>query len=174
MTKRALISVYYKDKIVEFAKGLRELGWELISTGGSYKILKEAGIDVFEVSEITEFNEILDGRVKTLHPKIHGGILYRRDDDSHVKTMQDLNMGSIDMVVNNLYPFEQVLNKENATHEELIENIDIGGPSMIRAAAKNYKDVITVVDYNDYDEVLNNLKNGGVNNSYRLKLAGKA
>lgn len=136
MTKRALISVFEKDGIVDFAKKLTDLGWEIISTGGTYKLLKQNGVNVIEVDEVTGFKEILDGRVKTLHPFIHGGILYKRDDENHVKTVKNSGISSIDMVVNNLYPFEKVLNGENNTHENLIENIDIGGPSMIRAAAK--------------------------------------
>lgn len=174
MAKRALISVFEKDNIVTFAKGLVELGWEIISTGGTYKKLKEADLPVIEVDEITRFKEILDGRVKTLHPFIHGGILFRRDEASHVETVQKLEIGSIDMVVNNLYPFEKVLGKKGATHEELIENIDIGGPSMIRAAAKNYKDVIVVTDVHDYQEIIEKLRAGDLDESDRLRLSAKA
>ncbi len=159
--KRALISVYDKEGIVDFALNLSKLGWGIISTGGTSKALKEAGIDVVDVEEITKFPEILDGRVKTLHPNIHGGLLYRRDDEEHIKTLKELNINSIDMVVNNLYPFEQTVNREDVTHEEVIENIDIGGPSMIRAAAKNYKDVTVVVDPYDYEKVLDELKSNG-------------
>ena len=126
MSKRALISVFEKDNIIEFAEELVKLGWEIISTGGTYKILKESGLSVLEVDEVTNFKEILNGRVKTLHPYIHGGILYRRNDNDHVETVKNLGISSIDMVVNNLYPFEKVLNSENNTHENLIENIDIG------------------------------------------------
>ncbi len=134
--KRALISVYDKEGIVDFALSLRDLGWEIISTGGTSRTLKEAGIDVLEVEDITNFPEILDGRVKTLNPYIHGGLLYKRDNEEHVKTLEKLNINAIDMVVNNLYPFEETVQKPNITQEEIIENIDIGGPSMIRAAAK--------------------------------------
>lgn len=174
MAKRALISVFEKEGIVEFASELVNMGWEIISTGGTYKKLKEAGLDVIEVDEITRFKEILDGRVKTLHPFIHAGILYRRDVGNHVNTMDELDIHSIDMVVNNLYPFEKVLSRKDSTHEELVENIDIGGPSMIRAAAKNYRDVIVVTDIGDYDMVIERLKEGKLDMDCRLKLSGKA
>nr|WP_072975553.1 bifunctional phosphoribosylaminoimidazolecarboxamide formyltransferase/IMP cyclohydrolase [Tissierella praeacuta] len=158
MMKRALISVFHKEGIVEFASELKKLGWEIISTGGTYKILKESGIEVIEVNNVTNFPEILDGRVKTLNPYIHGGLLYIRDNENHIKTIEDMKIDPIDMVVNNLYPFEETINKLNVTHEEIIENIDIGGPSMIRAAAKNYKDVTVIIDPSDYEQVLNELK----------------
>ena len=174
MSKRALISVFEKDNIIEFAEELVKLGWEIISTGGTYKILKESGLSVLEVDEVTNFKEILNGRVKTLHPYIHGGILYRRDDNNHVETVKNLGISSIDMVVNNLYPFEKVLNSENNTHENLIENIDIGGPSMIRAAAKNYNDVSIVVDPKDYPEIIERLKNNKLDKDFRLYLSCKA
>lgn len=159
--KRVLISVYDKRQIVEFSLELNKLGWQIISTGGTSKTLREAGIDVIDVSEITKFPEILDGRVKTLNPYIHGGLLYKRDNEEHIKTLKDLNINSIDMVVNNLYPFEETIKKEGVDHDEVIENIDIGGPSMIRAAAKNYKDVTVIVDPIDYEKVLAELKMGG-------------
>ncbi len=159
--KRALISVFHKEGIVDFASELKKLGWEIISTGGTYKILKEAGIEVIEVDNVTNFPEILDGRVKTLNPYIHGGLLFKRDDKSHVKTIEDMKISPIDMVVNNLYPFEETIKKPGVTHEEIIENIDIGGPSMIRAAAKNYNDVTVIVDPSDYEKVLNELKSEG-------------
>lgn len=159
--KRALISVFHKDGIVEFTLELKKLGWEIVSTGGTFKILKEAGIEVIEVEDVTKFPEILDGRVKTLNPYIHGGLLYRRDDESHVKTIEDMQIKGIDIVVNNLYPFEKTIKKPGVTHEEIIENIDIGGPSMIRAAAKNYNDVTVIVDPTDYEKVLNELKSEG-------------
>ena len=142
--KRALISVYDKKGIIPFAKELNRLGWEIISTGGTYKILKGEGVDVVDVAEVTKFPEILDGRVKTIHPNIHGGLLYKRDDMNHVDKLKELNINSIDMVVNNLYPFEETINKVEVNHEDVIENIDIGGPSMIRAA-KNYE-YVTVVE----------------------------
>lgn len=159
--KRALISVFHKDGIVEFALELKKLGWEIVSTGGTFKILKDAGIEVIEVEDVTKFPEILDGRVKTLNPYIHGGLLYRRDDENHVKTIEDMQIKGIDIVVNNLYPFEETIKKPGATHEEIIENIDIGGPSMIRAAAKNYNDVTVIVDPLDYEMVLSELKSEG-------------
>ncbi|MFA5576956.1 MAG: bifunctional phosphoribosylaminoimidazolecarboxamide formyltransferase/IMP cyclohydrolase [Tissierellaceae bacterium] len=159
--KRALISVYKKDGIVEFAVQLIQLGWEIISTGGTYRLLKESGLKVLEVEDITRFPEILDGRVKTLNPYIHGGLLYNRADRSHVQTIEKMGIGPIDMVVNNLYPFEDTLEKPNVKHGEIIENIDIGGPSMIRAAAKNYEGVTVIVDPRDYDLVLGELKSRG-------------
>lgn len=156
--KRALISVYDKKGIIDFAKELVGLGWEIISTGGTSKILKEAGIDIIDIEDVTHFPEILDGRVKTLHPNIHGGLLYKRDSEEHKKTLEDLNIKSVDMVINNLYPFEETVKKEGVSHEEIIENIDIGGPSMIRAAAKNYKYVTVVIDPSDYEKVIEELK----------------
>lgn len=171
--KRALISVYDKEGIVEFSKGLKALGWEIISTGGTSKTLKEAGIEVKEIESITGFPEILDGRVKTLNPYIHGGLLYKRDDENHVKTVTEMKIGSIDLVVNNLYPFEETIKKPNVTHEEIIENIDIGGPSMIRAAAKNYKFVTVLVDPKDYAKVLEELKSGDTSIETRQYLVSK-
>ena len=159
--KRALISVYDKKGIIPFAKELNRLGWEIISTGGTYKILKGEGVDVVDVAEVTKFPEILDGRVKTIHPNIHGGLLYKRDDMNHVDKLKELNINSIDMVVNNLYPFEETINKVEVNHEDVIENIDIGGPSMIRAAAKNYEYVTVVVDPSDYEKVLDEIKSQG-------------
>lgn len=171
--KKALISVYDKEGIVEFAKELEKLGWEIISTGGTSKILRESNINIIEIEDITNFPEILDGRVKTLNPFIHGGILYKRENNSHKKTIKDMKIGSIDMIVNNLYPFEEMLKKE-ASEEDMIENIDIGGPSMIRAGAKNYKDVIVVTDNNDYEEIIDKLKENNLDINYRRKLAKKA
>ena len=172
--KRALISVYDKTGLVQFAKGLKDLGWEIISTGGTYTTLKEAGIPVIPVEDVTGFPEILDGRVKTLNPYIHGGLLYIRGNEDHENKIKAMSIRPIDMVVNNLYPFEQTINSEDATHEEIIENIDIGGPSMIRAAAKNYKSVTVIVDPNDYFLVLNELKtNGDTSENTRRSLARK-
>lgn len=172
--KRALISVYDKDGIVEFANSLKKLGWDIISTGGTYRLLKENNIDVIEVDEITDFKEILDGRVKTLNPRIHGGILFKRDNKEHRKTIEDLGILPIHMVVNNLYPFEETVNKEGVSLDEIIENIDIGGPSMIRAAAKNYQDVTVIVDPSDYNSVLAELiKDGETTNKTREYLAAK-
>lgn len=172
--KRALISVYDKDGIVEFANSLKKLGWDIISTGGTYRLLKENNIDVIEVDEITDFKEILDGRVKTLNPRIHGGILFKRDNKEHRKTIEDLGILPIHMVVNNLYPFEETVNKQGVSLDEIIENIDIGGPSMIRAAAKNYQDVTVIVDPKDYNCVLAELiKDGETTNKTREYLAAK-
>lgn len=172
--KRALISVYDKDGIVEFAYSLKKLGWDIISTGGTYRLLKENNIDVIEVDEITDFKEILDGRVKTLNPRIHGGILFKRDNKEHRKTIEDLGILPIHMVVNNLYPFEETVNKQGVSLDEIIENIDIGGPSMIRAAAKNYQDVTVIVDPKDYNCVLAELiKDGETTNKTREYLAAK-
>lgn len=159
--KRALISVFDKTGIVDFARELENLKFEIISTGGTFKTLKEAGISVKEVEDITEFPEILDGRVKTLNPLIHGGILYRRDDEKHKETIAKMNIGSIDIVVNNLYPFEETIKKEGVGQMEIIENIDIGGPSMIRAAAKNFEFVTTVIDPKDYIKVITELEEFG-------------
>lgn len=159
--KRALISVWDKCGIVEFSKKLVSLGWEIISTGGTKKVLESEGINVIDIQDITGFPEAFDGRVKTLHPNIHGGILHIRDNDEHLATLGKLHISPIDLVVNNLYPFKETVNKEGASHEEIIENIDIGGPSMIRAAAKNYKYVTVVVDPLDYEKVLNELEANG-------------
>ena len=158
---RALISVSDKTGIVELAKNLVSLGVEIISTGGTYGKLKEAGISAIEISELTGFPECLDGRVKTLHPVVHAGLLAMRSNPSHMKQLADLNIEPIDMVVVNLYPFKQTILKEGVTREEAVENIDIGGPTMLRAAAKNYQDVVVVVDPLDYDKVLSELKEAG-------------
>lgn len=155
---RALISVSDKKGIVEFAGELENLGVEIISTGGTHKTLKEAGIKVKGSSEITKFPECLDGRVKTLHPNIHAGILARRDKPDHMKELSDLNIQTTDLVVVNLYPFKETILKEGVTREEAIENIDIGGPTMLRAAAKNYRDVAVIVDPEDYERVIGELR----------------
>lgn len=159
--KRALLSVSDKKGIVEFAKELEQLGFELLSTGGTAKALTQAGIPVIEVSEITGFPECLDGRVKTLHPAIHGGLLAKRNDPDHMEQIKGLNISPIDVVVVNLYPFKETIEKEDVSLEEAIENIDIGGPSMLRAAAKNYQDVTVLVDPADYAGVLQELKQSG-------------
>ncbi|HPD68591.1 MAG TPA: bifunctional phosphoribosylaminoimidazolecarboxamide formyltransferase/IMP cyclohydrolase, partial [Ignavibacteriales bacterium] len=138
MKKRALISVFDKTGIVELAKSLVENNYEIISTGGTFKLLKEQGIDVIAVEDVTGFPECFDGRVKTLHPKIHGGILFLRENDEHKNSAEKLDIKPIDMVVVNLYPFKQTVSKDNCSFDEAIENIDIGGPAMIRAAAKNF------------------------------------
>ena len=158
---RALISVSDKSGIVEIAKELESLGVEIISTGGTYKKLKEANIAATEVSEITGFPECLDGRVKTLHPAIHGGLLAMRSNPSHMKQLADLNIQTIDIVIVNLYPFKATVLKEGVTRAEAVENIDIGGPTMLRSAAKNYQDVAVIVDPSDYDKVLKELKENG-------------
>lgn len=158
---RALISVSDKTGIVEFAKELVSLGVEIISTGGTYSKLKEAGISAIEISELTGFPECLDGRVKTLHPTVHAGLLAIRSNPSHRKQLEELKIEPIDMVVVNLYPFKQTILKDHVTREEAVENIDIGGPTMLRAAAKNYQDVTVLVDPRDYNQVLTELKETG-------------
>ncbi|WP_353684925.1 bifunctional phosphoribosylaminoimidazolecarboxamide formyltransferase/IMP cyclohydrolase [Thermodesulfovibrio sp. 3907-1M] len=173
MIKRALISVSEKRGLIEFAKELFQLGVEIISTGGTAKILREAGINVIDVSEYTGFPEIMDGRVKTLHPLIHGGILARRSNRNDIDAMQRLGIKPIDVVVVNLYPFEATIKKEDVTIEEAIENIDIGGPTLLRAAAKNYKDVIVIVDPDDYPSIIEALKKGEVSTEKRFELAKK-
>ncbi len=173
--KRALLSVYDKKGILEFAKGLSELGIDIISTGGTARLLKEKGIKVREVSEITGFPEILGGRVKTLHPLIHGGILFKRGVEKHEKEIKDLKISPIDLVVVNLYPFKEVSTQPGVGLEKVLENIDIGGPTMIRAAAKNFPYVIVVVDPEDYPKILEELKReGDLSLERRRKLAEKA
>jgi phosphoribosylaminoimidazolecarboxamide formyltransferase/IMP cyclohydrolase len=171
--KRALISVSDKTGIVEMAKGLTALGAEILSTGGTAKTLREAGVAVTDVAAYTGSPEILDGRVKTLHPKIHGGLLGRRKDPKHVAEMQQHGIGPIDVVVVNLYPFEAAVAKPDCTFEHAIENIDIGGPSMLRSAAKNHEDVLVLVDPADYNRVLEALKGGSVTRELRRELAAK-
>ncbi len=158
---RALISVSDKTGIVDFAKELTALGIEIISTGGTYGKLKEAGVSAIEISELTGFPECLDGRVKTLHPVVHAGLLAMRSKAEHMKQLKDLNIETIDMVVVNLYPFKATVLKEDVTREEAVENIDIGGPTMLRSAAKNYQDVAVIVDPGDYAGVLKQLKDKG-------------
>ena len=159
--KRALISVSDKTGIVELTKELVGLGYEIISTGGTKKTLDEAGIKTLSISDITSFPEIMDGRVKTLHPNVHGALLCVRDNKNHLKALEDNKIELIDVVVVNLYPFKETIAKKNVTHEELIENIDIGGPSMLRSAAKNYKSVTVIVDPKDYKAVVCELKEAG-------------
>jgi len=158
--KRALVSVSDKTGIIELAKGIQALGAEILSTGGTAKALRDAGIAVTDVAAYTGSPEILDGRVKTLHPRIHGGLLGRRSLPAHVEQMKQHNIGPIDLVVVNLYPFEATISKANCPFEEAIENIDIGGPSMLRSAAKNHEDVLVVVDPADYPRRLEGLKGG--------------
>ncbi len=155
---RALISVSDKTGVVEFAKELEKLGIELISTGGTHKKLEESGIKVTGISDVTGFPECLDGRVKTLHPAVHGGILAMRDKPEHMKQLKDLNIETIDIVAINLYPFKETILKPGVTLEEAIENIDIGGPTMLRSAAKNHKDVAVICDPADYAKVIEELK----------------
>lgn len=159
--KRALISVSDKAGVAEFARGLADLGVEIISTGGTSKLLKQEGIAVKAVSEITKFPEMLDGRVKTLHPFIHGGILARRDQAEHMSQLREHGISPIDIIVVNLYPFKKTIANPDVSLEEAIENIDIGGPTMIRSAAKNYQDVAVVVDPADYPKILAELKESG-------------
>ncbi len=173
MKKRALISVSDKTGIVELAKELEQLSFEIISTGGTAKALKDVGIPVINVSEITDFPECLDGRVKTLHPKIHGGILAVRDNPDHMDQLKKLGINTIDLLVINLYPFRETILKEDVKLEEAIENIDIGGPAMLRAAAKNYRDVTVVVDPEDYSKVLDELKKGEVSEETKFQLSAK-
>ena len=170
--RRALLSVSDKTGIIEFASALQKQGIELLSTGGTFKLLAGAGLNATEVSRHTGFPEIMDGRVKTLHPKIHGGILGRRGIDDAV--MQEHAIAPIDLVVLNLYPFEQTIARAGFTHEEAVENIDIGGPAMLRAAAKNHADVAVVVDPSDYAQLLAALESGGTTLGFREQLATKA
>jgi phosphoribosylaminoimidazolecarboxamide formyltransferase/IMP cyclohydrolase len=171
---RAIVSVSDKTGVNEFARGLSKLGYEVFSTGGTKKALTEAGVPVKSVSEITGFPEILDGRVKTLHPAVHGGILARRDLPAHMAQLAENNMETIDLVAVNLYPFVQTVAKEGVELQEALENIDIGGPTMIRAAAKNFPGAIVVVDPADYQPVLEKLKQGDLPQAERKRLAQKA
>ncbi|MDX4059770.1 bifunctional phosphoribosylaminoimidazolecarboxamide formyltransferase/IMP cyclohydrolase [Aliarcobacter skirrowii] len=170
---RALISVSDKSGVVNFAKELVKLGYEIISTGGTYSKLKEEGIAVVEANEVTKFPECFEGRVKTLNPYIHGGILHRRDKQSHLDQAKELGVEGIDLVCVNLYPFKATIEK-TTNFEEIIENIDIGGPAMVRSAAKNFDSVIIVTDVADYDLVLNNLKNNTNTYEFRRDLMIKA
>ena len=169
---RAIISVSDKTGVVDFAIGLAELGCEIVSTGGTAKVLRGEGISVTDVSAVTGFPEILDGRVKTLHPGVHAGIL-AMDTDDHRKTMKEHKLLHFDIVVVNLYPFEKTISKSGVTWADAIENIDIGGPTMIRAAAKNHERMIVVIDPSDYSEVLRRLQEGNVDLEFRQQLAIK-
>ncbi|MCK1990557.1 bifunctional phosphoribosylaminoimidazolecarboxamide formyltransferase/IMP cyclohydrolase [Lysinibacillus fusiformis] len=174
MTKRALISVSNKDGILEFAKELVALGYEILSTGGTKKMLQDNAVAVTAVDEVTKFPEILDGRVKTLNPMIHGGLLGKFDDDSHQAQMNEHGIEPIEIVCVNLYPFVETISKPNVTWDDAIENIDIGGPTMLRSAAKNHQYVTVIVDSNDYATVLEELKAGGATTiETRRKLAAK-
>ena len=175
MKKRALVSVSDKTGLVEFVKGLVDLGWEIIATGGTQKLLEQSGIHTTGISEVTGFPEILDGRVKTLHPKVHGGILARRELPEHMETLRENGIETIDLVCVNLYPFRETIAKEGVTLEDAIEHIDIGGPSMVRSAAKNWRDVTIVCNPADYPTVLAELReNGSTSLETRLKLSAKA
>lgn len=172
--KRALVSVSDKTNLVEFVSGLVELGYEIISTGGTKKALEEAGISTIGISDVTGFPEIMDGRVKTLHPNVHGALLCVRDNPEHVKQINELGIQYIDLVCVNLYPFKETVLKPGVSHEEIIENIDIGGPSMLRSASKNYRYIPVICDPNDYDTVLNELREHGETSlETREKLAAK-
>ena len=170
---RALFSVSDKSGLVEFAQGLASLGWELVSTGGTARALRDAGLPARDVSEITRFPEMLDGRVKTLHPAVHGGLLARRDEPEHMTAIAEHEIGPIDLVAVNLYPFRQTAAKPGATPDEVIEQIDIGGPSMLRSAAKNFSAVFAVVDPADYPQVLAALQSGEDDLELRRALAAK-
>ncbi|MBV8259952.1 MAG: bifunctional phosphoribosylaminoimidazolecarboxamide formyltransferase/IMP cyclohydrolase, partial [Paraburkholderia sp.] len=175
MIKQALISVSDKSGIVDFAKSLSDLGVKILSTGGTAKLLADAGLSVTEVADYTGFPEMLDGRVKTLHPKVHGGILARRDLPEHMAALEKHGIPTIDLLVVNLYPFVQTVSKDECTLEDAIENIDIGGPTMLRSAAKNHRDVTVVVDPTDYAKVLEEMRANGNSVSYatNFRLATK-
>ncbi len=173
--KRALFSVSDKSGLVEFAKELVALGWEIIATGGTMKLLADSGVAVINISDVTGFPEICDGRVKTLHPNVHGGLLARRDDESHLKALAENNIEFIDMVCVNLYPFRETISKPNVELADAIENIDIGGPSMLRSAAKNFSDVTVVCDPADYAQIISEIKEGGnTERATRFALSAKA
>ena len=171
---RALLSAYDRTGLVGFAKVLAASGFELLSTGGTANELKNAGLSITEVASVSGAPEILDGRVKTLHPRIHGGILGKRNNPAHVAEMEEQGIEGIDVVVNNLYPFQKTIAKPDVTLDDALENIDIGGPAMTRAAAKNFPDVVIVVDPSDYELVGEMIENGGVSMDQRRRLASKA
>lgn len=173
---RALLSVTDKGGLVDFGKQLSDMGVQLISTGGTAKVLREGGLQVTDVSEVTSFPEMLDGRVKTLHPFVHGGILARRDDEKHRAQLAEHHIATIDLVCVNLYAFEATIAKEGCTFEDAIENIDIGGPTLIRASAKNHADVTVVTDTVDYGVVIEEMKanEGATTKATRKRLAAKA
>ena len=156
--ERAIISVTDKSDIVEFSRKLSDMGVEILSTGGTAKAIREGGVKVMDISEYTGFPEMLDGRVKTLHPKVHGGLLGVRSNPEHVKMMEENGISNIDLIVVNLYQFEKTVAKEDVTLEDAIENIDIGGPAMLRSSAKNFNYVTVVVDPEDYDIVLKEME----------------
>jgi phosphoribosylaminoimidazolecarboxamide formyltransferase/IMP cyclohydrolase len=167
---RALISVSNKKGIAEFAKVLQAMGIEILSTGGTAKTLRDSGITVKDVSKHTGFPEMLDGRVKTLHPKIHGGLLSRRDNPKDMEEIRKHGIDTIDMVVVNLYPFEETISRAGVSFAEAIENIDIGGPAMLRSASKNFQYVAVIVDPSDYENIINEMQNMTGDLSYRTRL----
>ena len=175
MTRFALISVSDKTGIVDFARELASMNMVILSTGGTAELLEKNGVPVTEVADYTGFPEMLDGRVKTLHPRIHGGILARRDLPSHISAIEQQGIHTIDMVVVNLYPFQQTIARENCTLEDAIENIDIGGPAMLRSAAKNYRDVAVVCDPADYGDIIAEMKknDGSLSMDTRFELSKK-
>lgn len=173
MKKRALVSVSDKTGIVEACKTLAELGYEIISTGGTFKVLKEAGLPVIGISDVTGFPECLDGRVKTLHPAVHAGLLAMRSDPEHMAQLKELGINTIDVVIVNLYPFKQTIMREGIDFQEAVENIDIGGPTMLRSAAKNFQDVIVIVDPKDYERVFAEMKADAVSMETRKYLMYK-
>ena len=175
MNKRALVSVSDKTGLVDFVKGLQAAGWEIIATGGTQKLLENSGVKTIGISDVTGFPEICDGRVKTLHPKVHGGLLARRDEPSHLQALEENGISFIDLVCVNLYPFRETIAKEGVSMADAIENIDIGGPSMLRSAAKNYNDVTVVCDPADYDTILAEINaTGNTTLETRLQLSAKA
>lgn len=175
MAKRALVSVSDKSGLVDFVKGLQAAGWEIIATGGTQKLLENSGVNTIGISDVTGFPEICDGRVKTLHPKVHGGLLARRDEPSHLQALEENGISFIDLVCVNLYPFRETIAKEGVSMADAIENIDIGGPSMLRSAAKNYNDVTVVCDPADYDTILTEINaTGNTTLETRLQLSAKA
>ena len=175
MAKRALVSVSDKSGLVDFVSGLQAAGWEIIATGGTQKLLENSGIKTIGISDVTGFPEICDGRVKTLHPKVHGGLLARRDEPSHLQALEENGISFIDLVCVNLYPFRETIAKEGVSMADAIENIDIGGPSMLRSAAKNYNDVTVVCDPADYNTILAEINaTGNTTLETRLQLSAKA
>ena len=175
MAKRALVSVSDKTGLVDFVSGLQAAGWEIIATGGTQKLLENSGVKTIGISDVTGFPEICDGRVKTLHPKVHGGLLARRDEPSHLQALEENGISFIDLVCVNLYPFRETIAKEGVSMADAIENIDIGGPSMLRSAAKNYNDVTVVCDPADYNTILAEINaTGNTTVETRLQLSAKA
>src|SRR5438552_10418782 len=174
--RRALLSVSDKTGLIDLARVLTGFGIELISTGGTRKALAEAGLKVVDISEVTGFPEILDGRVKTLHPRVHAGILAIRDNAQHQATLKEQEIAPIDLVVCNLYPFEATLAKTGSSHDDIVENIDIGGPTLVRAAAKNYRDVAIVTNSSQYAAVIDELRahKGALTLATRERLAAAA